>query len=72
MTPTDDLYLLGSLNSKVADYVVHLISSTKQGGYYEYKPLYLSKTQFAPSLLLTPPISPAATGSLPRSGISLQ
>jgi len=41
--PTDDLYLLGVLNSKTADFVVHLISSTKQGGYYEYKPMYISQ-----------------------------
>jgi type I restriction-modification system DNA methylase subunit len=38
---TDDLYLLGILNSKIADFVVHLISSTKQGGYFEYKPMYV-------------------------------
>ena len=40
---TDDLYLLGILNSKVSDFVMHSISSTKQGGYYEYKPMYLSQ-----------------------------
>ena len=36
-----DLYLLGLLNSKVTDFFIHAISSTKQGGYYEYKPMYL-------------------------------
>ncbi len=41
--PTDDLYLVGVLNSKVPDYVMRSISSTKQGGYYEYKPMYLSQ-----------------------------
>ena len=41
--PTDDLYLLGILCSKVADIVIHSISSTKQGGYYEYKPMYVSQ-----------------------------
>lgn len=41
--PLDDLYLLGILNSKVADFVVHLISSTKQGGYFEYKPMYVQQ-----------------------------
>jgi hypothetical protein len=40
---TDDLYLLGVLNSKVVDFVLHLIASTKQGGYYEYKPMYVSQ-----------------------------
>jgi type I restriction-modification system DNA methylase subunit len=38
---TDDLYLLALLNSKVVDFVMHSISSTKQGGYFEYKPMYL-------------------------------
>jgi hypothetical protein len=37
----DDLYLLGLLNSKVTDFFIHSVSSTKRGGYYEYKPMYL-------------------------------
>jgi type I restriction-modification system DNA methylase subunit len=41
--PKNDFYLLGLLNSKVLDFVMHAISSTKQGGYYEYKPMYVSK-----------------------------
>jgi hypothetical protein len=41
--PTDDLYLLGILSSKVADVFIHSISSTKQGGYFEYKPMYVSQ-----------------------------
>jgi len=41
--PTDDLYPLGILCSKVADIVIHSISSTKQGGYFEYKPMYVSQ-----------------------------
>ncbi|MFZ2184490.1 MAG: TaqI-like C-terminal specificity domain-containing protein [Methanothrix sp.] len=41
--PTDDLYLLGILSSKVADIIIHSISSTKQGGYFEYKPMYVSQ-----------------------------
>ncbi|HLC16121.1 MAG TPA: TaqI-like C-terminal specificity domain-containing protein, partial [Thermodesulfovibrionia bacterium] len=40
---TDDLYLLGILNSKVSDFVIHSISSTKQGGFFEYKPMYLQQ-----------------------------
>lgn len=39
----DDLYLLGLLNSKLLDYFMHTISSTKQGGYYEYKPMYIEQ-----------------------------
>jgi len=41
--PTDDQYLLGILSSKVADIIIHSISSTKQGGYFEYKPMYVSQ-----------------------------
>jgi hypothetical protein len=41
--PTDDLYVLGLLNSKCLDFVVHQIASTKQGGFYEYKPMYVSQ-----------------------------
>jgi len=38
---TADLYLLGLLNSATLDLVMHSISSTKRGGYFEYKPMYL-------------------------------
>jgi len=41
--PTDDKYLLGLLNSSTIDYFMHQIASTKQGGYYEYKPMYVSQ-----------------------------
>jgi len=41
--PTTDKYLLGLMSSKALDYYIHSISSTKQGGYFEYKPMYLSK-----------------------------
>lgn len=41
--PINDLYLIGLLNSKLLDYFIKSIASTKQGGYYEYKPMYLSK-----------------------------
>ena len=40
---TDDLYLLGLLNSQVLDFVLHSIASTKQGGYFEYKPMYVQQ-----------------------------
>jgi len=40
---SDDLFLLGILNSKVSDFVLKLISSTKQGGYFEQKPMYISQ-----------------------------
>ena len=41
--PTDDLFLLGALNSKAVDFVLKHIASTKQNGYFEYKPMYVSK-----------------------------
>lgn len=51
---SDDLYLLGVLNSKTVDFVMHSISSTKQGGYFEYKPMYLSKLPIRPIDLTNP------------------
>ena len=39
----NDLYLLGILNSKVSDLTIFSVSSTKRGGYYEYKPMYVSQ-----------------------------
>ena len=44
----DDSYLLGILNSKLVDFVMHSISSTKQGGYFEYKPMYLAQLPIRP------------------------
>jgi hypothetical protein len=40
---SDDPYLLGILNSPVPDLLLHSIASTKQGGYYEYKPMYIAQ-----------------------------
>ena len=40
---TDDLYLLGLLNSRALDFALHSIASTKQGGYFEYKPMYIQQ-----------------------------
>jgi type I restriction-modification system DNA methylase subunit len=45
---TDDLYILAILNSRIADIIVHSISSTKQGGYFEYKPMYISQIPIQP------------------------
>jgi hypothetical protein len=45
---SDDLYLLGLLNSKVLDFVLHSIASTKRGGYFEYKPMYVQKLPIRP------------------------
>jgi hypothetical protein len=46
--PTNDLYFLGVLNSKIADFIIFNISSTKQGGYFEYKPMYVSQLPIRP------------------------
>ncbi len=35
--------LIGILNSKVVDMFMSLTASTKQGGYFEYKPMYVQK-----------------------------
>jgi hypothetical protein len=45
--PGTDLYLLGLLNSRVVDYYLMAIASTKQNGYYEYKPVYVSQLPIA-------------------------
>ena len=45
---SDDLYLLGLLNSQVLDFVVHCRASTKRGGYFEYKPMYVQKLPIRP------------------------
>ena len=46
--PTTDLYLLGILNSRVPDFIMHQISSTKRGGYFEYKPVYIKQLPIRP------------------------
>ncbi len=51
----DDLYLLGLLNSRTLDLVVHALSSTKRGGYYEYKPMYVTQLPIRPIDLSDPP-----------------
>ena len=41
--PTNNLFLLGILNSKISDFILKQIASTKQGGYFEQKPMYISQ-----------------------------
>ena len=50
----NDLYLLGILNSKISDFFLHSIASTKQGGYFEYKPMYVSQIPIRPIDPLSP------------------
>jgi hypothetical protein len=39
---SDSLYLLGVLNSPVTQYLVSQSAATRQGGFLEYKPMYIS------------------------------
>jgi len=41
--PTTDVYLFGMLNSSLIDFYLRNIASTKQNGYFEYKPVYLAQ-----------------------------
>jgi adenine-specific DNA-methyltransferase len=43
----DAEYLLGLLNSKILWWVIQKTASTKQGGFYEFKPMYVSKLPIA-------------------------
>jgi hypothetical protein len=45
--PTNDFYLLGILSSSVVDFYLKQLASTKQNGYYEYKPVYVSQLPIA-------------------------
>jgi adenine-specific DNA-methyltransferase len=40
---SDSLYVLGILNSGLSSYILKQIASTKQGGYFEQKPMYISQ-----------------------------
>jgi hypothetical protein len=42
-------YLLGVLNSDVTKYVMNSIGATRQGGFIEYKPMYVSKISIPPA-----------------------
>jgi len=36
-------YLLGVLNSKIADYYIRTLGVTRNGGYFEYKPMFIEQ-----------------------------
>jgi hypothetical protein len=38
-----DKYLLGILNSKLADFYIRNLGVTRNGGYFEYKPMFIEK-----------------------------
>ena len=38
-----DKYLLGVLNSKVSDFYIRQLGVTRNGGYFEYKPMFVSQ-----------------------------
>ena len=39
----DDLYLLGILNSNLCYFYISKIAASRRGGFFEYKPIYVSK-----------------------------
>jgi hypothetical protein len=41
--PTDNLYLLAVLNSKLGDYYLKQVGVTRSGGYMEYKPMFVEQ-----------------------------
>lgn len=41
--PTNDLALFGIMSSKTIDFYLKSIASTKQNGYFEYKPVYIAQ-----------------------------
>ena len=43
MIASEDRYLLAILNSKISFFIVSNIAASRQGGFYEYKPMYVSK-----------------------------
>jgi len=44
----DDKALIAVLNSKATNFFMHSIAATKQGGFYEYKPMYLVQLPIPP------------------------
>ncbi len=40
---TDNLAILHILNSKIADYYIRSLGVTRNGGYFEYKPMFVDK-----------------------------
>ncbi|WP_295801087.1 TaqI-like C-terminal specificity domain-containing protein, partial [uncultured Treponema sp.] len=47
IVPADE-YLLRILNSKLADYYIRNLSVTRNGGYFEYKPMFIEKLPVPP------------------------
>jgi len=41
--PTDNLYLLAILNSKLADFYIKQLGVSRSGGYFEYKPMFVEQ-----------------------------
>ncbi len=42
-------YLLGVLNSKIADWYIRHLGVTRNGGYFEYKPMFVEKLPVPPA-----------------------
>ncbi len=43
IVPVEDYYLLGVLNSSLCYFFIAMTAAGRQGGFFEYKPLYVSK-----------------------------
>jgi adenine-specific DNA-methyltransferase len=41
--PSDNLYLLAVLNSKLADFYIKQLGVSRSGGYFEYKPMFVEQ-----------------------------
>lgn len=58
---TTNIALLHILNSKIADYYIRSLGVTRNGGYFEYKPMFVEKLPVPPdglSILNDYPIHP--------------
>ena len=53
IVPSDE-YLLHILNSKLADYYIRSLGVTRNGGYFEYKPMFIEKLPVPPQKGKTP------------------
>ena len=53
-------YLLGVLNSKLADYYIRRLGVTRNGGYFEYKPMFVEQLPIPIDNGIKPAIEQAA------------
>ena len=59
---TSNIAILHILNSKIADYYIRSLGVTRNGGYFEYKPMFVEKLpipQIGLDNLCTYPVNPS-------------